>query len=348
MDSQSVCMRKEDTCRAFPACFVELPASAEGKRAAFYLAAEEYVARVLPEGNYLFTWVLSPTVVMGRNQVAADEINLAFCRSEGIDVARRKSGGGCIYADTGNIMVSLITGAGAVEPLFAEYASCVAGGLRQLGAGVEVSGRNDIVLSDGGKICGNAFYHLPKRNIVHGTMLYDTDLRLMTGALTPDAGKLRSSGVKSVRSRIGLLKDKLDIGVEQLRAELRNILCDRTIRLDEDDIQYIKAMETDYYDPEYLFGKAESTHFACSRRIEGCGKVELHFALKNNIIEKVGVHGDFFEQKSASEAFTEAFSGVSLTYGGIKEAITTWHPEISIRGLDAESLVAMITEKISD
>lgn len=340
-------MNKEDIYRSFPACFVELPASAEGRRAAFYLAAEEYVARELPEDNYLFTWVLSPTVVMGRNQVAAHEVNLGFCRSEGIDVVRRKSGGGCIYADGGNVMISLITGAGAVEPLFAEYACRVAEGLRELGAEVAVSGRNDIVLSGGGKICGNAFYHLPKRNIVHGTMLYDTDMRLMTGALTPDVRKLEAAGVKSVRSRIGLLKDRLNIGVDKLRVELRRMLCDRSIRLGEDDIQHIKAMESDYYDPEYLFGKAERSDFVCSRRIEGCGRVELRFTLNGHIVEKVSVSGDFFGQGDVGNAFSDAFSGVSLTRGGIKEAIGTWHPEHSIRGLDADSLLTLITDDFS-
>ena len=106
----------------FPACYVELPTSCEGKRAAFYLAAEEYIASALPEDNYLFSWQLGPTVVMGRNQIAAAEIDLDFCMAEGIDVIRRKSGGGTIYADRGNIMLSLVTGRGAVEPLFKQYA----------------------------------------------------------------------------------------------------------------------------------------------------------------------------------------------------------------------------------
>ena len=109
----------------FPACFVELPSYTEHRRAPFYLAAEEYIAQTLPVDNYLFSWQLGPTVVMGRNQVAHQEVDLDFCRREGIDVVRRKSGGGAIFADSRNIMWSLITGEGAVEPLFVEYAEKV-------------------------------------------------------------------------------------------------------------------------------------------------------------------------------------------------------------------------------
>ncbi len=194
------------TKSAFPACLITFPFNVEGKTAPFFLAAEEYVAAALPADNYLFAWILPPTVVMGRNQVADAEVDLEFCQREGIDVVRRKSGGGCIYADEGNIMFSLITPEGAVEPIFNDYASTVAEALTSIGVEAKVSGRNDILLANGTKVCGNAFYHLKNRNIVHGTMLYDTNYNRMTRALTPDRLKLESAGVKSVKSRTGLIK----------------------------------------------------------------------------------------------------------------------------------------------
>ena len=102
-------LKNVTTKSAFPACLITFPFNVEGKTAPFFLAAEEYVAAALPADNYLFAWILPPTVVMGRNQVADAEVDLEFCQREGIDVVRRKSGGGCIYADEGNIMFSLIT-----------------------------------------------------------------------------------------------------------------------------------------------------------------------------------------------------------------------------------------------
>lgn len=151
---------KSNLSTIFPACHVVFPFSAESRRATFYLAAEEYIAQKIPADNYLFSWQLFPTVVVGRNQVIHQEIDLDFCRDEGIDIVRRKSGGGAIFANQHNIMWSLITPACAVEPLFQVYAHQVARSLNDLGAPTEVSGRNDIVLRNGGKICGNAFYHL--------------------------------------------------------------------------------------------------------------------------------------------------------------------------------------------
>lgn len=327
----------------FPACFVEMPSSTEGKRAAFYLAAEEYVARHLPQDNYVFTWQLSPTVVMGRNQVAHLEIDLDFCRAEGIDVIRRKSGGGCIFADLNNIMVSLVTRQGAVEPLFREYAEEVAACLRSLGAPARVEGRNDITL-EGRKICGNAFYHLSDSNIVHGTMLYDTNQRLMAGALTPDKGKLAARGVSSVKSRVGFLKDYLSIGVTELRQELRSRLCDRTVRLTDDDVQYIKAIEADYYDPDYLYGKAARQDKSCSRRIPDCGHLHVQVGLALGKIEQVTLRGDFFEESDAGQAFNDALRGVELNMPDLQAAVGRHHPERSIRGLTGEALLDLLAE----
>ena len=157
---------------------------------------------------------------MGRHQIAHQEVDLDYCRAEGIDVVRRKSGGGAIFADEGNIMWSLIAEEGPVEPLFQAYAQRVAEALGQLGAEVKVTGRNDLTLAQGGKICGNAFYHLPHRNIIHGTMLYDTDPPRMQAALHPEEAKLTSKGVASVRSRIALLKDHLSFRGQRIAPQV--------------------------------------------------------------------------------------------------------------------------------
>lgn len=330
----------------FPACLVAFPEGCEGRRAAFYLAAEEYLASAFEADSYLFSWVLGPTVVMGRNQVAEREVNLDFCRREGIDVVRRKSGGGCIYADGGNIMFSLVTTEGAVEPVFAEYAARVAAGLRDMGVEVTTSGRNDILLADGGKVCGNAFYHLAHRNIVHGTMLYDTDYRLMGGALRPDEGKLRSAGVASVRSRTGLIKEVMPIGVEQLRRGLEARLCDRVLRLEEADVREIERLEAPYYDPLYLYGKGtgEDVVASGSRRVEGCGRIGLTFRGRDGRVTDVGLVGDFFDLGDAAERFRRAFVGVELRRAALLAAAERWHPETGIRGLDHEALRGLLED----
>lgn len=331
----------------FPATFIALPPHCEGERAAFYLAAEEYVASTLPEGSYLFTWQLGPTVVMGRNQDAETEIDLNFCKVENIDIIRRKSGGGSVYADRGNIMTSLITRGGSVEDMFKEYAQNMSLCLKALGADVEVSGRNDITLRGGGKICGNAFYHLAKRNIAHGTMLYDTDARLMKGALTPERAKLLSKGVKSVESRIALLKDTLpNITIETLREQIRLHLTDNTTCLVEKDIEAIRRIEQGYYEQSFL--RTTNTRISssprCLGRIEGCGTIALTFDIKEGIINKVSVSGDFFELADANSAFNNALQQCPFDKEAVRRTLTEQNPQKSIRGLTLERLFPILEQ----
>ena len=349
----------------FPACYVEFPPYVEGRSATFFLAAEEYVAMHCDFGSpadesadnrpttaYLFTWQLRPTVVMGRNQVAHQEVDLDFCARENIEVVRRKSGGGAIFADERNIMTSLVTGSGRVEPLFQAYATAVSEALNSLGAETTVSGRNDIVLTyerDGertsGKICGNAFYHLTDRNIVHGTMLYDTNPRLMQGALHPDLSKLQASGVKSVRSRVALLKDVLPFGVDELRRQLRLLLTNRSLRLTDDDVLKIEEIEREYLTNEHLYGRKAEQSTVLKRRIDGVGTLELHLSLMNGRVECLHLAGDYFETDGSAEAaFRAAFEGRAFTPNSIRERIEAVHPELAIRHLTPDALLAMLCD----
>ena len=95
--------------------FITLPFT-DTRRLSFYLAMEEFVARRLDESDAFFMWQVEPTVIFGRNQVVENEVNLDYCREHGIHVVRRKSGGGCVYADMDNVMLSLRDGASCIPP----------------------------------------------------------------------------------------------------------------------------------------------------------------------------------------------------------------------------------------
>ncbi len=216
---------------------------------AFYLAMEEFVARSL-EGEAFFVWRVAPTVIIGRNQDLEAEVNLGYCREHGVHIVRRRSGGGCVYSDKGNIMVSYISGRGVVSAVFDRYLSAMAACLCSLGLHAGKSGRNDILV-DGRKVSGNAFQQLPDRSIAHGTLLYDADFEALEEAIRPPAEKLERHGVASVRQRVENLKNYLDpqrIGtIEELERYLVDYFCEGEIMLTEEDVTEIEeaAMEFD-------------------------------------------------------------------------------------------------------
>ena len=220
---------------------------------AFYLAMEEFVASEV-EGEAFFVWSVEPTVIYGRNQVLENEVNLEYCREHGVDIVRRKSGGGCVYSDMGNIMISYVSGRGNVAEVFDRYMTALAEALRALGVPAEKSGRNDILV-EGRKISGNAFHQLPDRSIVHGTLLYSTDLEALTEAIRPPVEKLQRHGVESVRQRVVNLSEYVQsmadpaaelMSPEALETYLVNRFTDGEILLTEEDVIKIELI-TDTY-----------------------------------------------------------------------------------------------------
>ena len=217
---------------------------------AFYLAMEEFVAREV-EDEAFFVWRVEPTVIFGRNQVLENEVNLEYCREHGVDIVRRKSGGGCVYSDLGNIMVSYVSRRGDVSEVFDRYMALLAESLRALGVPAEKSGRNDILV-EGRKVSGNAFHQLPDRSIVHGTLLYSTDLEALTEAIRPPVEKLQRHGVESVRQRVMNLSEYVALmtepddalkSPESLEEYLVRYFTDGEIHLDENDLGVIARSE---------------------------------------------------------------------------------------------------------
>lgn len=211
---------------------------------AFYLATEEFVARSF-EGEALFVWQSEPTVIYGRNQVLENEVNLAYCREHGVQVVQRRSGGGCVYSDKGNIMISYIAGRGEVSVVFDRYLSALTDFLRSLGVPAVKSGRNDVIVS-GRKVSGNAVQQLPDRTIAHGTLLHSTDFDALEQAIMPPVEKLQRHGVVSVRQRVMNLSEIIDMSVDDLKQALVGYFCDSEFVLKASDVAEIEKIEKEY------------------------------------------------------------------------------------------------------
>lgn len=312
------------------------------RRLSFYLAMEEYVARYIDEQDCFFMWQVEPSVIFGRNQLIENEVNLDFCRERGIKTYRRKSGGGCVYADMNNIMFSYITKEENVGFTFNRYINMVALVLQKLGVDARTSGRNDIMI-DGRKVSGNAFYKLPGCSIVHGTMLYDTNMENMVGSITPTGEKLISKGVQSVRQHIALLKDYVDIDIEAFKRFVRANLCDGEILLDDKAVGVIEEIEREYLTPEFIYGNNPRYTVVHRRRIEGVGDFEARIELKNGVIKALNLVGDYFLTGDLDGTVIRPLHNVPLT----REAVSAVLPERTediIMNLKHDDLVSILTE----
>ncbi len=320
---------------------IKLPKDAQ-RRLPFYLALEEWVAGHLPDGDYFFAWQVKPSVICGRHQVMCREIDLDYCRRAGIAVWRRKSGGGCVFSDSNNVMFSYVTRRDGVQTSFDRYTTAVIGMLASLGLKAERSGRNDIEIG-GRKVAGNAFYAVPGHSIVHGTMLYDADPATMAKVLTPSRAKLSGNGVKSVPARISTLRaNGLSMSCREFVDHAVGCMCtDGFYELTASDIREVEEIERSYLSPEFYNDRPDRA--GSSRRIEGVGEIRCRISLSDaGEIESMALSGDFFALSDVNSALCDRLVGTRADRTSLAETLRDIDTAAVIDGLTKEQLIDLI------
>lgn len=314
------------------------------RRLAFYLAEEEYLARRYPDRDFFFAWQVEPSVIIGRNQLLEKEINVDFCHENGVGIFRRKSGGGAVVADMNNIMFSYITSSDDVCTTFSDYTSMVAKALRELGLDASDNSRNDILIGER-KVSGNAYYHIPGRSIVHGTMLYDYDPILMANTLRPSETKLASHGVQSARSRVTTIKEHLpNLSINEfLNHILKNVpKGGKILTLSDEDVKDIEEIEKTYYAPGWLEGKNPKGSVHYSGRLEGIGEIGVDLSISKGLIDSVVLTGDFLENTDSEDCLSRLLKGVPYTRRDVSEALRQCNLPSMIPGLSDVQFLNLI------
>lgn len=323
---------------------VAIPDRESTRQLPFFLALEEWLARKYPGRDFFFMWQVQPTVIIGRHQLLQNEVNIDFCKTWGIDIVRRKSGGGAVIADMNNIMLSYITTSDSVTTTFSEYTSAVVRSLRILGLDATDNSRNDILIGDR-KVSGNSYYRIKNRSIVHGTMLYDFDPVLMNGALTPPSVKLQSHGVKSVRSRVTTIREQLPgLTISNLKEHFASTIPDEGIFMcRETDMHEIEAIEKSYRNTSWLMGKNPKATLTNTDRIDGVGTITVHLTASSGIIRDVALSGDFLSTTdNVSPMISELLTGLPHNRDALRGALSAICVDNLIPGLKNEALINLI------
>lgn len=263
----------------------------------FYFALEKYL--LTQKEDFSFLWTVYPAVIIGKHQIINQEINQQALEENNISLFRRPSGGGAVYSDEGCIKYTFISKKLSKDELYFYSLSKIKDFLKTLGLNAEFSGRNDLLVN-GYKFSGNAYYQTKDGKVLHGTILFDTDLGKMAKVLTPAKEKLASKGVKSVRSRVINLSQLLDMDRLEFIYLLERYLNknERYLSLEEERIiaNYQKEFET----IEWIY--QDKLNFAqTNRKRYSFGEVVLNYNMQNGIIKEIKILGDFFEKEEIKE-----------------------------------------------
>ena len=308
----------------------------------FYFAVEEYVARHYTDDDYFMGWRVNPTVMLGRNQLIDNEVNTDYCKEHKIDIFRRKSGGGCIYADKGCIQFSYISRAVNANEAFALYMQRMADLLKGLKIDAQLSGRNDILI-DGTKVSGCAFYQLSNRSVLHNSLLFDTQLDHLSNALTPAKEKLQSKGVESVRQRVTNVATYTQLDILAFMDYVRQEMCGtEVLELTEEDMKGVVEIEKELSSDDFVYGKNPKYSFVRKHRFEGIGTLEAHIELKNNIIGSINMVGDYFLLGDIDHDFLSLLKGCEFTREAVEERLDGIDLSTIIRGLKLRQFLRLL------
>ena len=311
-------------------------------------AIEYYFAKekTLPETVFLF-WRTTPTLMVGKYQNVAEEINLPYAKEHGITISRRFSGGGTIYTDMGGWQFSFIEHKNAREIEFHEYIASVIDALKSLGVEAAFNGRNDLTI-DGKKFSGNAQYRLCDSVVHHGSLLFSTDIEQMVASTTVDDYKIISKSIKSVRDRVTNISDHLcqSVSPEQFKSVMvKNIMhsSDKTYVLTDEDKKRIKTIrETELAAWDYIYGKNPKFNIERTGRFAG-GKIQFKLDIKKGLIESAAVFGDFFSTLSEKE-ICDTLIGCRYDRQSVLERLKGGGIEGKIYNISVEEIAALISD----
>ncbi len=280
----------------------------------FNLAVEEYFFKKTEETVFIF-WQNEPSVVIGKNQNINAELNLDYVKEKNIHIVRRITGGGAVYHDLGNINYSFISGTRTEGIDFAYFTKPIIDALRSLGVNVSLSGRNDIEI-DNKKISGNAQCTADGRTLHHGTLLFDTDLDVLSKALHVDEEKIKAKAIRSTRSRVTNLKSYLNMKssrelIEYLSEYIINEFSPEIVSVPSD--QYINELFERNMSEDWLFPKNKflSVYTLKKKKKYSFGLVEVEASLEGSKISYINIFGDFFGTKDIKE-LCEKLKGKTL------------------------------------
>ena len=294
----------------------------------FNIASEEFLLHKYPDEELFLLYVNAPSIIVGRFQNTLAEINLDYVTRHNIKVVRRLSGGGAVYHDLGNLNFSFhIPQSDHDFSDFSKFTQPVVDLLNKLNVPARLEGRNDLLV-EGKKFSGNAKLARNGKMIQHGTILLNSEMKILGEALKVNPLKFKDKAIKSARARVTNLIEYLPDGttVESFKQKLigqileENRVSGKIYQLTEVEIEEIKKLAEEKYSTwDWNFGFSPEYNFNKAIKVPA-GFIEVHLDVKKGIIQKVKIFGDFFVSKPIEE-LEEKFTGIKHETGAIQQIL---------------------------
>lgn len=196
----------------------------ETHAAAMNMAIDEAISNAVAAGKTpptirFYRWQPS-AVSIGYFQSLAQEVAMDTCSEQGVDVVRRRTGGGAVYHDyAGEVTYSVIAPEGMFPKGIIDSYHIICGwviaSLKNLGLDAQFHPINDVLVG-GKKISGNAQTRRGGALLQHGTVLYDVDVEKMFSLLKVGKEKIADKLIADVKQRVTRVLDHTSANIEEV------------------------------------------------------------------------------------------------------------------------------------
>ncbi len=333
------------------------------------------VSEGVRENTVLIDWPDKSFISCGFNQVIELEIDIDYCKVNGIPFYRRACGGGTvllngdqlfyhpvIHVDTPGIPKS-------VGKFYEQLLAPVVKTYQDLGVNAQYKPVNDIMVG-GRKISGNGAATFESAMILTGNFILDFPRELMARILKVPDEKFRDKIVKSLKDGVTSLKDELntipprDEIIETYVKNFEKIIGVDFEWGDLDDRTYeiMDELKEEYQTNEWLYQVSKrSPHLFRRVKISGekqviqslykspGGLIRLLMEIENDRIKDILITGDFWMlPDSAVSSLETTLRGTKLEQTNLEECINDFYTDQKIQapGTTPKDIITAILQSI--
>ncbi|CAN8072375.1 unnamed protein product [Agarophyton chilense] len=280
------------------------------------LAAEERLLHESTEQTLLF-YINAPCVILGRTQNAFKEADVSFAKQEQISILRRRSGGGTVVHDEGNLNFCWMTSRDDYSP---QKAATMISEVLQSEFNIRsarVNERADILV-DEMKVSGAAYRITGSRAYHHGTLLVNSDLAQLSRVLrSPLRDEVHASGASSVRSKVTNISMHLNVTTTQLMKAVATRFAgnENIVEVNPFQLEGFQKERDELSSHAWVYG--QTPRFHCDVQVDSDKRIIL-YAKKGGIVQDVelrtSVEGLNIQEDLRHAVMGCAFDGAVLAH----------------------------------